>query len=287
VVAHLLQIKRDCARCPDAVRLEAPYLSSAAEHLPEIGRTFEYFLNTGNLSSRSGLDLSQASGFTVVAEKLNFFRYISHFRAVHRGAYFTELRTTTVRKLLPESFGFLCPVHTPDGALCGLLNHFAHRCNIVADDAPEGSEESLLAVLVAAGMAPAEATSPPHRLPLHIPVTLDGRVIGYLAKERVPAVVHRLRQLKGQALSECTAARLVPGQSVAGGIPFHVEVAYMPYERGGPYPGLFLQTQQGRMMRVVRQAKTRQLELIGTLEQSSMHIRCLIVLHHCNKLPAP
>jgi DNA-directed RNA polymerase I subunit RPA2 len=30
--------------------------------------------------SRSGLDLSQVSGFTVVAEKLNFFRYLSHFR---------------------------------------------------------------------------------------------------------------------------------------------------------------------------------------------------------------
>jgi hypothetical protein len=34
----------------------------------------------GNLVSKSGLDLSQVSGFTVVAEKLNFFRYISHFR---------------------------------------------------------------------------------------------------------------------------------------------------------------------------------------------------------------
>jgi hypothetical protein len=32
--------------------------------------------------SKSGLDLSQVSGFTVVAEKLNFFRYISHFRCV-------------------------------------------------------------------------------------------------------------------------------------------------------------------------------------------------------------
>jgi hypothetical protein len=36
--------------------------------------------SAGNLVSKSGLDLSQTSGFTVVAEKLNFFRYISHFR---------------------------------------------------------------------------------------------------------------------------------------------------------------------------------------------------------------
>lgn len=34
----------------------------------------EYLLNTGNLVSNNSLDLSQATGFTVVAEKLNFFR---------------------------------------------------------------------------------------------------------------------------------------------------------------------------------------------------------------------
>ena len=32
------------------------------------------------------------------------------FRCVHRGAYFMQMKTTTVRKLLPESWGFLCPV---------------------------------------------------------------------------------------------------------------------------------------------------------------------------------
>lgn len=58
-------------------------------------------------------------------------RYLSHFRSVHRGAYFAELRTTTVRKLLPESWGFLCPVHTPDGSPCGLLNHFTATCRWV------------------------------------------------------------------------------------------------------------------------------------------------------------
>ena len=65
----------------------------------------------------------QATGFTIVADKLNFVRYVSHFRSVHRGAFFMEMKTTSVRKLLPEGFGFLCPVHTPDGGPCGLLNH--------------------------------------------------------------------------------------------------------------------------------------------------------------------
>lgn len=38
------------------------------------------------------------------------------------------MKTTTVRKLLPESWGFMCPVHTPDGAPCGLLNHITLSC---------------------------------------------------------------------------------------------------------------------------------------------------------------
>ena len=45
------------------------------------------------------------------------------------------MKTTTVRKLLPEAWGYVCPVHTPDGAPCGLLNHITLSC------APIPSEE--------------------------------------------------------------------------------------------------------------------------------------------------
>lgn len=79
--------------------------------------------------------MQQTAGFTIVPDKLNMTRYLSHFRSIHRGQYFTEMKTTTVRKLLPESWGFTCPVHTPDGAPCGLLNHITLSC------APIGGEE--------------------------------------------------------------------------------------------------------------------------------------------------
>lgn len=91
----------------------------------------EYFLATGNLVSRHGLGILQSTGFCIIADKLNYMRYLSHFRSVHRGAVFTEIRTTSVRKLTPESWGFLCPVHTPDGGLCGLLNHLAFMCEVI------------------------------------------------------------------------------------------------------------------------------------------------------------
>ena len=94
----------------------------------------------------------------MVADRLNFYRFLSHFRCVHRGTFFSQMRTTSVRKLLPEAWGmlfsiknlssvslssfvvsvfflfyvegFLCPVHTPDGAPCGLLNHLSASCQV-------------------------------------------------------------------------------------------------------------------------------------------------------------
>ena len=45
-----------------------------ADKMPDVGRKVEYLLNTGNMTTRYGLDISQNTGFTVVAEKLNFFR---------------------------------------------------------------------------------------------------------------------------------------------------------------------------------------------------------------------
>lgn len=108
----------------------------------DVGRKLEYLLATGNLVSPTGLDLKQTSGFTIVAEKLNYMRYIAHFRCIHRGQFFTEMRTTAVRKLLPESWGFICPVHTPDGAPCGLLNHLAQFCDITTTDVRPSSAPS-------------------------------------------------------------------------------------------------------------------------------------------------
>ena len=56
-------------------------------------------------------------------------------------------------------------------------------------------------------------------------------------------------------------------------MPAELEVAHIPYERGGAYPGLFLFTGQGRLVRPVRQLPHGCLELLGTLEQVYLHIR--------------
>ena len=141
----------------------------AADRMPDVGRKVEYVLNTGNFSGRGALDLPQTTGFSVVAEKLNYARFLSHFRAVHRGAYFTELRTTAVRKLRPEAWGFVCPVHTPDGAPCGLLTHLAAACRVVAGGEGHGGvTDAAVAALARAGVLPVSsggAGAPPPRRP--------------------------------------------------------------------------------------------------------------------------
>eukprot|EP00970_Alexandrium_tamarense_P020418 scaffold15204_cov421-Alexandrium_tamarense.AAC.2 len=103
-----------------------------------IGKKVQHFLLTR-------LDLMQVSGYTIVAEKLNFLRFCAHFRSVHRGQFFLEMKNTAVRKLLPDQWGLLCPVHTPDGGPCGLLSHMALKCQCMAypADAKDGEMQDL------------------------------------------------------------------------------------------------------------------------------------------------
>jgi hypothetical protein len=52
-----------------------------------------------------------------------------------------------------------------------------------------------------------------------------------------------------------------------------LQICHLQPERGGPYPGLYLFTEQARMVRPVRQVRSGKHEMIGTLEQCTMHIR--------------
>ncbi|VDN88186.1 unnamed protein product [Brugia pahangi] len=46
----------------------------------EITRGLEYFIATGNLITKGGLTLQQNNGFSVIAERINQLRFVSHFR---------------------------------------------------------------------------------------------------------------------------------------------------------------------------------------------------------------
>ncbi|CAN8290752.1 unnamed protein product [Cochlearia groenlandica] len=233
-----------------------------------IGTSIETLLKTGRMNTQSGLDLQQRAGYTVQAERLNFLRFISFFRAVHRGASFAGLRTTTVRKLLPESWGFLCPVHTPDGEPCGLLNHMTRTCRITSQFDAKGNirdflkiRKSVVDVLVGVGMVSSLPKLVRAGPPKIIPVLLDGQVVGSLSANLVTDVVAYLRRLKVEAPSV---------------IPEDLEVGYVPTSMGGSYPGLYLASCPARFIRPVKNTSipTDNLELIGPFEQVFMEISC-------------
>lgn len=251
---HLRNIMRDYVRRhPSAFtsdNFHQELISTIFRRINEnIGNALEYFLSTGNLQSHSGLDLQQTSGFTVVAEKLNFLRFLSHFRMVHRGSFFQTLKTTTVRKLLPESWGFLCPVHTPDGGPCGLLNHLAHRCKIMTEAA---DVSAIYGLVVELGVT----TSPPAPSGDMV-VMLDGRVIGWCKPSESRRITDTLRYWK------------VEGSHA---VPKHLEIGHVPYSNGGSYPGIYMSSAPARMVRPVIYLPLSQEDFVGPHEQPYMSI---------------
>ena len=308
---------------------DSRYLQKVMDRLGKesVGKALSTFLSTGNVISSSGMDLSQVSGFTIVAERLNILRYMSHFQSVHRGQYFTTMKTTAVRKLLPESWGFLCPVHTPDGSPCGLLNHLARSCILVSfpthDRMPTGSDGvlplkdngavvargvQLRRLLTALGMRPCgtgggDGQAIPHHSSM--PVLVDGVVVGSLSMSRSKAFANTLRKLKvsGHALAVGTDSAAVSGVTMTTSetmsattsgrsssasthtpealvIDSTMEIAYCPPSTieggptGGVYPGLYLFTEPGRMLRPVFHLGLKQVEYIGPMEQVFMEVAC-------------
>ncbi|KAI8613271.1 hypothetical protein BC830DRAFT_1170381 [Chytriomyces sp. MP71] len=298
------QIKTDVRRFPATVDfMDKKYLSKVFSKVNcDVGKKMEYFLATGNLVSNTGLDLQQTSGYTIVAEKLNFYRYLSHFGSIHRGAFFAELKTTTVRKLLPEAWGFLCPVHTPDGSPCGLLNHLSHTCRIVTSQLDVSTIPALVAslgvgqmgglgprVVDADGVAKngddmdvdekeeeegveddVEGGS--------VAVDADPRLSKKLLQSTVVSV-----QLDGRCIGYCTAATArrvadtlrfwkVNGEK---GVPLDLEIGFVPPSKGGQYPGLFMFSSAARMMRPVTYLPNSKTDMIGSFEQVYMDIACV------------
>uniref|UniRef100_X1YWB5 DNA-directed RNA polymerase subunit beta n=1 Tax=Capitella teleta TaxID=283909 RepID=X1YWB5_CAPTE len=223
----------------------------------DVTKAMEFLLATGNLATKSTLGLMQMKGLAVLADKLNFYRYISHFRCIHRGAFFSEMRTTAVRRLLPEAYGFICPVHTPDGSPCGLLNHLTAECQVSCAP-PSNLSSQLPQLLSSLGMLPMDA--PLTAASEYYNVLLDGKVLGRIHQDSVSNVADRLRALK-----------------VTGGNPPQVspllEIGLvMRTPQASQYPGLFLFSSCARFIRPVTNLLHDKREMVGSFEQVYMDI---------------
>ncbi|KAK9466697.1 hypothetical protein V1512DRAFT_239075 [Lipomyces arxii] len=249
-----LQIVSDVTRGAAVNFSDQKYIAKIFERLSvNVGQKLQYFLSTGNLVSQSGLDLQQVSGYTVVAEKINFYRFISHFRMVHRGSFFAQLKTTTVRKLLPESWGFLCPVHTPDGSPCGLLNHLAHKCLITTESVDVSAIPALVRSLGVSSPSIVGAG------PELCCVQLDGAVVGWCSHKTARRVADSLRLWKVEG---------------SHNVPRELEIGLVPPSNGGQFPGLYMFSSQMRMLRPVKYLPLDSEDLVGPFEQVYMDIAC-------------
>jgi len=253
-------ITRDILYYPEKVDLDGrDYLQSKLSFVAgrvALGQLIQYFINTGNLKTDTGIDLQQTAGFTVTADRVNFFRFISHCRAIHRGQFFTTMRTTTVRKLLPETWGFLCPVHTPDGAPCGLLTHIAEQCQPLCRHAinKEGRVK-LIETLIHLGLVrPSMNAIPPASF---FPVLLDGVPEGWISPEDLDEFVTKLRIFK------------VLGQH---NVPQTMEIAPLTDRSLKMFNEVVLSTDAGRFCRPVKHLSLNKVEWVSPIEQAYMNV---------------
>jgi len=264
-----------------------------------IGAKIGSFLSTGNLITSTGMDLMQVSGYTIVGERLNYLRFLSHFQSVHRGQFFTTMKTTTVRKLLPESWGFLCPVHTPDGSPCGLLNHLAKEAVVLSHPPYKKlpitpnhpilqptceslsldticSKTYLQEVLCGLGMKSGGIGNGDGQSILDsnfLCVLIDGKYVGGIKRDEAYKFVQQLRKMKSLSHYGLNSS----SYSLPYVIEPTTEIAYFPHNENiaGPFPGIFIFTEPGRIIRPVQNLSTKHIEWIGPLEQTFLEIACL------------
>ena len=240
------------------------FLKRMIDGLIPLGKRMEYFLATGNLLSRTGLDLKQQVGYCIAAERLNIFRYVSHFRSVHRGQFFQTMKTSSPRKLLPDSWGFLCPVHTPDGGPIGLLLHIAEGCEILSSSPQENENKiKIEETLCSFGMISCRTDLHEHIGDDSYVVVLDGIVLGYINNNLVKNFVELIRRNK------------INGER---NIPEKLELAFIPRTtetQSFQFPGVFLFNCPARMVRKVHNLVYNKAEYVGPIEQIYLNIACL------------
>mmetsp|Transcript_24202 Transcript_24202/g.74642 ORF Transcript_24202/g.74642 Transcript_24202/m.74642 type:complete len:979 (-) Transcript_24202:1006-3942(-) len=261
---------------------ESCFMKLIGRYAGTIGEKVKYFLSTGNLVSPSGLDLQQTAGFVVTADRLNAWRFCSHFRSVHRGHFYTTMKTTAVRKLLPEAWGFLCPVHTPDGAPCGLLSHLSSRVrlNSYAHSISGSLVRTLLVIAVSLGMFPytdghtarsSFKSVTCSSMMCDLPILLDGIVMGVASRSQCRHIVLVLRNIKCLFRSQTSSS---------------IEIAHFDccsHHLKSPFEAVYVFSTCGRVCRPVTKLSPRRcIELLGPFEQLTTQISYTHVqVHEC------
>lgn len=164
-----------------------------------------------------------------------------------------------MRKLLGETWGFICPVHTPDGAPCGLLLHLTQFAVPVTDPNCEGATDAVKAFLRSHGysvdftgnVATSQFLSVDGNVNRRIPIIVDGIPVCSVPAEDAGNVYDEIKNAKGHEKF---------------GLKQHFEVVALPDSKG-QYTSIMVLTYPGRVIRPVRSVKTGLVEWIGPISQ--------------------
>ncbi|CAG8488279.1 548_t:CDS:10 [Acaulospora colombiana] len=155
------------------------------------------------------------------------------------------------KKNVDFSNSFICPVHTPDGSPCGLLNHLSYSCRVITSILNVDKIPLFLSEL-------GVSIRPPINGRDIICVQLDGKILGWCSVKHAQSIAGKLRILKTEEK-----------------MPIDLEIGYVPPSNGGQYPGIYLFSGPGRMMRPVNFLANGKTDMIGSFEQVYMNIACL------------
>jgi len=238
-----------------------------------ISRGCEYVINTGTYSSGYKNEMPQTTGLSITLERVNYCRFFSFFRSVHRGKFFSEMKNTAGRKLLPQSWGFLCPVHTPDGPSCGVLNHISFSTLTVMCNPVDSNSFQKLFLRYGKVNNASESFSG-----LNV-INFDGEILGYSSDYFLRWFVDKLRSEK---------------ISKIGTLPKNCELFYVSRNsKNSPFKQFNFSSQDSRASRPVRwwnlnqkpfsensrirniltfKNQRNEIELIGALEQNILNI---------------
>ncbi|KEG14192.1 putative DNA-directed RNA polymerase III subunit [Trypanosoma grayi] len=241
-------------------------------------------LITGNLTLDREEDFycPQTSGWVVMAEHLNFYRFFEQLRCLHRGKTIAEMRSSEVRRYPCEAYGFICMVHSPDGEDCGVLNHLSVS-TIMSDSLPSGSREeaellSWIKEEIQGLRNNASFASLVDQLVGTVPVWLEGKLLGYLSPSEAQRAGDALLQKKALVNRKAFEANgLVRRHNVS--IFNTIEVVNVPPGSKDPQ-GLYIFYDNGRLMRPVQQIESNArdkdlpfpLVFVGAWEQTWLDI---------------
>ena len=283
-ICDLPQASRDTAT--DIYRQLRGHLDHCGKRGGEPLAPLYRLLVTGNfaLDREEDFYCPQTSGWVVMAEHLNFFRFFEQLRCLHRGKTIADMRSSEVRRFPCEAYGFICMVHSPDGEDCGVLNHMS-LSTIVSSSVKSGTAQAKELGKWIRRAIPSlipNSASLLDRFIDTVPVWVEGCVVGYVKASQAQQAVTALRENKAIYDGKLLDLNGVVRRDFVSEMNT-LEIVLVPPRSKDP-AGLYIFGEHGRLMRPVQQiepSKSRNsssnnisfpLVFVGTWEQTWLNI---------------